>query len=73
MAVPTLLGLIFVALLCIVRQLDLIRGAIGVEGKETREKLEGILVQTDYASMYLQKITEMMEMAEGTRQAGGAT
>jgi len=44
--------------------------------KKAMGQLEGILAQTDYASMYLGKITEMMEKAlekagtEGSSETG---
>jgi hypothetical protein len=36
-------------------------------------KLEGILVHTDYASMYLGKIAEMAEKVEERKQVGATT
>jgi hypothetical protein len=56
-----LLVLILVVLLYVGRKLEVIAHLIYDGNKELKDKLDGILVQTDYASTYLAKITEMME------------
>jgi hypothetical protein len=56
-----LLVLILIVLLYVCRKLEVIAHLIYDGNKELKDKLDGILVQTDYASMYLGKITEMME------------
>ncbi len=74
MSVSVLLRLILVTLLHVAQKLEVI-GRLIYDGKaELKEKLEGILVQTDYASVYLQKISEMMgkEIVNGSEFPGSA-
>ena len=56
-----LLVLILIVLLYIGRKLEVIAHLIHDGNKELKDRLEGVLVQTDSAGMYLGKITEMME------------
>ena len=72
MSVTVLLGLIFVTLLYIARKLEVIGQLIWDGRAELKDKLERILVQTDYASMYLGRVTEMVEKAGGRANIDGS-